>query len=220
MLHYNTVNNLLKESLVKLMAAKEFKNFRLVGGTALSLQIGHRRSIDIDLFSDGTYGSIDFKSLERFLQRSFPYVDYLSIDNPALGMSFTIGNNREDVVKLDVYYTDPFIQPAHVVDNIRMATVEEIIAMKIDVVQRGGRKKDFWDIHELLDKYPINTMLELHERRYEYGHDEKLILENFTDFTIADDDFDPVCLKGKYWEFIKEDIKETIQHYRSNADNK
>ncbi|UZJ63260.1 nucleotidyl transferase AbiEii/AbiGii toxin family protein [Sphingobacterium sp. KU25419] len=34
-----------------------------------------------------------------------------------------------------------------------MATVEEIIAMKIDVVQRTGRKKDFWDIHALLSQY-------------------------------------------------------------------
>lgn len=52
MLYYNTENNLLKKSLLQLMAADEFASFRLVGGTALSLQIGHRESIDIDLFSD------------------------------------------------------------------------------------------------------------------------------------------------------------------------
>ena len=213
MLHYNTVNDLLLESLMKLMAAKEFESFRLVGGTALSLQIGHRKSIDIDLFSGSPYGSIDFKSLEHFLQNSFPYVDYFSIENPALGMSFTIGNNKEDAIKLDVYYTDPFIQPAYIIDNIRMASIDEIIAMKIDVVQRGGRKKDFWDIHELLDKYPINKMLELHQLRYEYGHDMELILNNFTDFAIADDDLDPICFKGKYWEFIKEDIKDAVQNH-------
>ena len=51
MLYYKTVNNLLKEGLLQLMAAKEFENFRLVGGTSLCLQIGHRETIDIDLFS-------------------------------------------------------------------------------------------------------------------------------------------------------------------------
>ena len=64
MLYYNTVNNLLKKSLLQLMAADEFASFRLVGGTALSLQIGHRESIDIDLFSDVDYGEIDFDSIE------------------------------------------------------------------------------------------------------------------------------------------------------------
>lgn len=66
MLYYNTVSDLLKESLTKLMAAKVFESFRLVRGTALSLQLGHRTSIDIDLFSDAPYGSIDFKKIERF----------------------------------------------------------------------------------------------------------------------------------------------------------
>lgn len=61
MLYYTTVNELLKSSLSKLMASEVFSQFRLVGGTALSLQIGHRESIDIDLFSDVEYGTLDFK---------------------------------------------------------------------------------------------------------------------------------------------------------------
>ncbi len=61
-----------------------------------------------------------------------------------------------------------FIQPALLVDGIRLATIEEIIAMKIDVVQRVGRKKDFWDLHELLIDHDIQTMLDLHQQRYPY----------------------------------------------------
>src|SRR5690606_17255186 len=106
------------------------------------------------------------------------------------------------------------IQPALVIDDIRLATIEEIIAMKVDVVQRIGRKKDFWDLHELLPKYDIQAMMDLHQQRYPYTHDEKLILKNLTDFELADDEFDPVCLRGKYWEFIKEDIVEAVErHY-------
>jgi Nucleotidyl transferase AbiEii toxin, Type IV TA system len=71
MLHYNTVNDLLKESLIKIMASNEFSAFRLVGGTALSLQLGHRISIDIDLFCDAEYGSISFEELEQFLKANF-----------------------------------------------------------------------------------------------------------------------------------------------------
>jgi predicted nucleotidyltransferase component of viral defense system len=210
MLYYNTVNDILKKSLIKLMGSTEFETFRLVGGTALSLQIGHRLSVDIDLFSDAAYGSIDFNVLKQFLINNFDFVEHFSLDNPALGMSFTIGKDKENSIKLDVYYTDPFIQPAFIEDGIRLATVEEIIAMKIDVIQRGGRKKDFWDMHELLPKYSIGKMLELHQERYPYHHDTDLIKQKLTDFNIAEDDLEPLCLRGKYWAFIKEDIEDAV----------
>lgn len=211
MLHYNTVSNLLRDCLLKLMAAEEFLPFRLVGGTALSLQLGHRMSVDIDMFTDDPYGSVDFKQLALFLKKTFAYVDHLSLDNPAMGVSFSIGTDRDNSVKLDVYYCDKFVAPAVVIDSIRMATIEDIIAMKIDVVQRGGRKKDFWDLHELLDKYALEDMIGLHKSRYEYVHDRNLIIRQLTDYAIADDDFEPICLRGKYWQFIKEDIEDAVK---------
>jgi len=103
---------------------------------------------------------------------------------------------------------DPFFQPLFEEGVLRMATVEEIIAMKVDIVQRGGRKKDFWDLHELLTKYSIKQMIALHKQRFEWTHNEALILNNFRSFTAADLDFDPICLKNKEWIFIKEDFEE------------
>lgn len=52
MLHYNTVTSLLRETLDILMSEDLFSPFRLVGGTNLSLRLGHRMSDDIDLFTD------------------------------------------------------------------------------------------------------------------------------------------------------------------------
>jgi len=210
MLFYHTVNDMLKNSLITLMNAPVFHNFRLVGGTALSLQIGHRESIDIDLFSDVEYGNLNFKEIEFYLRNNFEYVDTLPVA-PAIGKSFFIGSKVDNAIKLDIFYTDPFIQDFIVVDNIRMATIEEIIAMKVDVIQRGGRKKDFWDLHHLLETYSITQMIELHKERYPYTHDKDLIIQNFISFEQADDDFDPICYKGKYWEFIKEDFEEIIK---------
>lgn len=212
-MYYNTVNDLLKNSLEILMASDVFKNFRLVGGTSLSLQLGHRMSIDIDLFSDDSYGNIDFKAIDSFLRSAFSYVDSSNDLEPAMGKSYLVGTDKDNTVKLDLYYTDSFIRSAILSGKIRLATVEEIIAMKVDVVQRGGRKKDFWDLHECLPNYGIGLMLDLHKERYPYGHDRDLILKNFVNFTPADDDFDPICLQGKYWEFIKEDIEEAVTKY-------
>lgn len=215
MIYYNTVNDLLKNTLITLMESSVFESFRLVGGTALSLQLGHRLSVDIDLFSDVPYGFIDFKAIDEFIEKTFPYHHHFSNLNPAMGKSYSVGTDNNNVVKLDVFYTDTFIQSPLIEDAIRMATAEEIIAMKIDVVQRIGRKKDFWDLHELLSHYNISTMLSLHEQRYPYTHDEELILNNLINFQLADDDFDPICLRGKYWEFIKEDIVDLVNEYKS-----
>jgi len=215
MLYYKTIHPFLHNSLLQIMEAKEFNIFRLVGGTSLSLQIGHRESIYIDLFSDADYGTIDFKRISSCLESTFPYVKYSRID-PAIGRSYLIGDSAEKAIKLDIYYTDSFIDPPLVKDNIRMATIEEIIAMKLDVIQGGGRKKDFWDLHELFYSYSLEQMLNLHEKRYPYSHEKQLILQNLTDFTLADNDFDPICLLGKYWEFIKKDFKIIVQTYNHN----
>ncbi|MGL4581891.1 MAG: nucleotidyl transferase AbiEii/AbiGii toxin family protein, partial [Flavobacterium sp.] len=67
------------------MEASVFKSFRLVGGTALSLQLGHRLSVDIDLFSDAAYGSIDFKDIDNFIEKTFPYHQHFSNIDPAIG---------------------------------------------------------------------------------------------------------------------------------------
>jgi hypothetical protein len=205
-LHYNTTSQQLLSILKTLMAAKEFNAFRLVGGTALSLLRGHRESIDIDLFSDAPYDSIDLGTIYKFLCNTFSYVDTNDYKVVGLGKSYYIGNSEEDCVKLDLFYTDKFIQDIIQIDGIRLATIEEIITMKIDIISRGGRKKDFWDIHELKDDYSIEKMLGLHKQRNPYTHDGDQIRRNFTNFENADDDFDPICLKGKHWEIVKLDI--------------
>lgn len=205
-LHYNTLNPLLLICLKAIMASREFGVFRLVGGTALSLYRGHRESIDIDLFSDSPYDSIDFSAIDAFLNKTYSYVDTNAFKVAGMGKSYYIGKNKDDCVKLDLFYTERFIQRYILIDGIRLATVEDIIAMKIDVISRGGRKKDFWDIHELKDDYSIEEMLALHKQRYPYTHDGDQIRRNFTNFENADDDFDPICLKGKHWEIIKLDI--------------
>ena len=209
-LHYHTITPQLKSALDWLMAKEIFNPFRLVGGTALSLQLGHRESVDIDMFSDLSYGNIDFESIDAQLKNHFDYVD--SLDTPIVGMgkSYFIGDSANDCIKLDLYYTDSFIRSYIEIDNIRLASTEEITAMKVDVVSRGARKKDFWDLHELLNLYSIEKMLQLHEERYPYTHNRDEIIANFTNFENADNDFEPICLKEKIWEIIKLDIVEAI----------
>ena len=149
MLYWNTVTPILKDSLLLFAQSEAFIDFRLVGGTALSLYKGHRMSVDIDLFTDAKYGSIDFGKIDRFLQEHFPYVDTSFGVLPGMGRSYLVGSDRENNIKLDVFYsTDSFIQSPHEEDGLS--------------------------------------------------------------FAKADEQYDPICLRGKYWEFIKEDFEELV----------
>lgn len=211
MLHYETVTPYLRNTLSRLMTDPMFNAFRLVGGTSLSLRLGHRMSIDIDLFTDAGYGDIDFPSLQTHLRGMFPYC-VGDCGNPVgMGASYIVGNYRDDAVKLDLFYTDPFIAPMDIEDGIRMASIEDIIAMKFDVVARGGRKKDFWDIHELLGLYGATDMLCLYEKRYPYGYSREDVLHGFENYSIADNEPDPHCLKNKKWDTVKEDLQTIFQ---------
>lgn len=73
-MNWNTVTPLLREVLEAIMDAAAFDSFRLVGGTALSLQPGHRESVDIDLFTDAEYGSVNFTAIENFFRHQYAYV--------------------------------------------------------------------------------------------------------------------------------------------------
>ena len=202
-LQYQTVKPILRSTLERLMEIEEFAPFRLVGGTSLSLRYGHRMSDDIDLFTDAEYGSLDFYKLQDILRKEFPYCQGDCGDVVGVGASYIVGNSKEDCVKLDLFYTDPFIRPMGVFGSIRMAAVEDIVAMKMDVVSRGGRKKDFWDLHMLRDHYSIDQMLSLYEERYPYGATREECVSGLTNFLVADTEPDPICLQDKVWQLIK-----------------
>lgn len=206
-IHYTTVTPLLKEVLDILMKEETFAPFRLVGGTNLSLRLGHRMSDDIDMFTDAEYDSLDFRIFENFLANRFSY--YEKNDKTSIvgfGRGYYIGNSADECVKLDLMYTDKFLKDAEINNGIRMASVDDIVAMKINAISGGGRKKDFWDIHKLLESYDLKQMLELHKRRHEWEHEDEQVLNSLINFEEANEMEDPICLEYKDWDNIKLDI--------------
>lgn len=143
MLYKETVEPGTLELLNDITALPEMKSFRLVGGTALSLLLGHRKSVDLDLFTD--------KPLDK---------DLLI---PALEDAFgrlTVVNNRSKSVfqcmirdvKVDfVSVTDPFLYPVQIIEKIPFADIKDLIALKLNAIKGRGVKKDFWDVAKLLD---------------------------------------------------------------------
>ena len=72
MLRTETVERDTFELLKTLMSDVKLTNFNLVGGTALALYMGHRNSIDLDLFSQQEF---NFSEMEKYLNRTYDFVN-------------------------------------------------------------------------------------------------------------------------------------------------
>jgi predicted nucleotidyltransferase len=210
-LHFNTVSPLLQDVLEFLMQRPELAKFRLVGGTSLSLQLGHRISTDIDLFTDAAYGSIDFDAIDRMLRNSFAYFQESSVREVALGRPYFVGKSEQEAVKLDIYYADKFLFDPIQIKNIRLADPRDIVAMKLETIVQVSRKKDFWDLHELMEHFTIREMISCYKQRYPFGYDENEVFDALLNISSADDDLNPVCIKSKFWELIKFDLIEAVE---------
>ncbi|WP_207234322.1 nucleotidyl transferase AbiEii/AbiGii toxin family protein [Pseudobacter ginsenosidimutans] len=142
-MHWETVTALLKEVLEAVMKEKIFDQFRLVGGTSLSLQCGHRSSVDIELFTDAEYGSIDFESIDHWFRNHYAIVITHHVGSIGFGITYYIGHSKDDLLKVDLYYTDTFVRPIIEREGIRLADEEDVIAMKLNIVGQEGEKKTF-----------------------------------------------------------------------------
>ena len=216
-LYYNTVSPLLREALQKLMAHEAFNDYILVGGTSLSLQLGHRESIDIDLFTEKEYGTIDTQKIQNALLELFEYTENInSLNNRNIGYSFHVGNDIKDpkkTVKVDMFYTEPFLKPAVERDGLRLSSLEDIAGMKMQAITSRKRKKDFWDIYELLNYFTFAELIDFGLKRNPYSLDEETILKAF-DNLIHIDGFSTInCFKGNYWEIIVADLEQTVLQF-------
>ena len=140
MLHYETIAPATLELLKRLMAEPQLADTRLVGGTALALQLGHRSSIDLDLF--GHFSCDDIQ-----LRKVLSSLGELQVINTSENVKlFTI-----DTVKVDVVnYDSPWIDEMIYEDGLRLASVPEIAAMKVRAIVGRGTRKDFVDMYYLL----------------------------------------------------------------------
>ncbi len=212
-LHYQTVSPVLVHCLHKLMTHPAFKDFYLVGGTSLALQRGHRLSIDIDLFTCIPYGEMNTVAIEKALLEIFPYTDRIKeLHNTQMVYSLYIGDSRENCVKLDLCYDDTPIFPLIEVDGLRIASEKEIAAMKIQAItQKEQRRKDFWDIHELLESYSLSEMIDWGIQRYPWTVTCDSVKDGIERLPLIKDFTEVVCMKGKYWEFIVEDLLDEVK---------
>ena len=200
MLQLQTVFPDALELLKKLSSRPEMSGLRLVGGTALALQYGHRQSIDLDFF--GTLAVEQDDIIEMFS----------SMD------SFTIHNRTKRIlqgalrgIKVDVidYSQYPWIDAAIVEDGITLASPRDIAAMKINAIEGRGTRKDFVDIYFLLQHYSLSQMLDFYTQKYPNYSLFRALL-SLTYFDDAEQQAMPKMLANASWEEIKTTITKEV----------
>lgn len=157
MLHKETVNALTLELLKRLMADKRLEDFILVGVTALSLQMGHRISVDVDLFINRDFES---EELREYLERTYHIeTDYLAFA--------TVKGEIEGVQVDCIAHSYPWIRPFVEEEGIRLSSIEDICAMKLNAIAGNGtRIKDFVDVAYLSSLFSLRQMLSFYEEKY------------------------------------------------------
>lgn len=204
MLHKETVTEGTLDLINRLMEDDQLKSFYLVGGTALALIIGHRISIDIDLFTNQDFDAL---AMAEYLKKNYDTelrnVNKNSVSGFLEGIKFDIIAHRY-----------PHVKPLIIIQQIRMLSLEDIAAMKINaIVGNGSRIKDFIDVYYLLKQLSYNQIIASYLIKYpDVSADiarASLLYHKDIDFTTS-----IVLLNDKIeWKDIEKDIRKAISAY-------
>ena len=192
--------------LKRLMNVPELQGASLVGGTALALKFGHRKSIDLDLFVNENFKQ---KEIEMALEREFGSEFVYEPTKITFALFCMIQSIKVDIVN----YPHPILKPIELMEGISFYDNADISAMKINAILGRGNKKDFFDLAELLKHYSLGQIMEWHKKKYPNQMILISIPNAITYFEDAEQSENPVSLNGETWESVKNSIKKSVRDY-------
>jgi Nucleotidyl transferase AbiEii toxin, Type IV TA system len=203
MLRKETVEPATLGLLKQLVKLPELQRFRLVGGTALSLLFGHRKSIDLDLFTDSP---LEKEVFVPALEEAFG--DVITTNESKNIYQCVIQSVKVDFVSVK----DPFLNPIQIIEEIPFAHTKDLIALKLNAVKGRGVKKDFWDVAKLLEIYSMDELFQCYYERYPYD-DSLALKKSMIWFENAEDNLDPECLDGMTWSKAKKVVTKSFNDF-------
>jgi predicted nucleotidyltransferase component of viral defense system len=180
------------------------KNFAFADGTGLALQIGHRRSVDLDLFAPKPFV---IPKLQDTLRKNFKEL-YVPLKNGRMMFFAKINDVKTDFVMELKPGLEKFIEE----DNLKLFSVPDIAAMKLHTICGRGKKKDFFDVFALLHIYSWEELRSFFIKKYS---EHKFLFLNRSILYFEDAEKDPDIsglhpYKAK-WNEIKKFIKKNIK---------
>lgn len=189
-----TIGSETKRVLGKIAASRIAEDFYLAGGTALAIQLGHRKSMDLDWFSAAKFLNADLKE-------KLSKLGGFELTGEDKG---TIHGILDGVRVSFLHYGYKLLFSLLDFENIKLADERDIAAMKVDAVSSRGSRKDFIDIYFLLEKYPLAELIVFFEEKYAGIKYNKLhILKSLTFFEDAENEPMPMLIKSVEWEEVK-----------------
>lgn len=203
MLYLDTVSPALLKIIQIVSKELLFADFRLVGGTALSLQLGHRLSVDADFFSNS-----DFDKDRARLKLAELLPGFAVLKESSHGFAGVYQN-----VKLDLYtWPVPFLSPLIETAGIRMAHLEDIAALKLEAIVNRKEEKDFRDIHALLSVFSLAQLLDFFKLRIP-SRDLRLVVDHLAAAPAANRLESISLLKVIDYKIISETILAAIRDH-------
>lgn len=201
MLRTGTVSKQTLELLNSFCTHPKLTDFFLVGGTALALQLGHRISIDLDFFS---VKPLKTDELIGILEEEYNAEIFQLTDNAIVG--------KVKDVKIDfIAHQYPLLNELKMENDIRLSSLDDIAAMKLNAIKNRGSKKDFIDLYFLLKQFTLTEMLSLVNKKYPNNVDV-LTLKSLVYFDDAELQPDCEMLIAVTWDEIKKEIeKKTLE---------
>ena len=176
-----------------------FSGTRLVGGTALALQLGHRKSVDLDFF-----GQLPVSGIE--LEQALLVFGPVALANRSrLVETYFVRDIKVDFVD----YPYPWLDTAVEIGGLRLASPRDIAAMKLSAITNRGSKKDFVDLAFLLERYPLSEMLTFYGQKYANAS-QFLVLKSLTFFEDAEETPMPLMLKPCDWTWVKQQVSNAV----------
>lgn len=204
MLQLQTILPDTLELLKKLSAQPEMQGMRLVGGTSLALQYGHRQSVDLDFFGKHI---VDQDEIVSMIER--------------LG-SYKLRNRTKNILQLIVngvmvdivdYSRYQWIDEPVCEEGLILASPKDIAALKINAIEGRGSRKDFIDIYLLLQHYTLEELLRLYSQKYP-NHSIFRALLSLTYFDDAETEAMPKMFIPNSWNDIKAYIADVVRKYQ------
>ncbi len=190
----------------ELQALPRLKEFHLVGGTALALQLNHRNSIDIDLFTKNEFQNEEI--IDYIIASGFSFDVQYNFNNTIIGF---INKVKVDFIR----HAYPLVRPPIIEEGIIFLSKEDIAAMKLNAISNSGKRlKDFIDIYFLLEHFSLSEMIEFYTIKYP-NFNPLIALKAINYFDDIDPSIDPPKLKVKLsLAKIKDRINDSVLHSR------
>lgn len=196
-LFWNTVTQSMRLVLGGFTKTKIGARFYLGGGTALSLQLGHRRSVDLDFFSP----TEDIPTIRPILEEALAPFQPTLADSAWGNLVYLVQN-----VRVGFYgYGFPLVAPLVETEGVRLSSIEDIALMKLDTLLSRAARKDFYDLYFICQKIDLRELLKLAPQKYSNVRDfEAQVVKRLVYFENAEADSDPFFFQPVSWQATKD----------------